>query len=286
MTPDYRSGYVRANGIKTHFIEAGKGEPLILVHGGGPGDSGEHNWGNNVPALARHFHVFAIDMLGFGLTDKPPVEYSYQARIDHLAAFIDTLCLDRVCLAGNSMGSYIVVRYALDHPGRVKKLLMVATATVTEAMGLGGVSELGKKTRARVGEEPDADAMRAWLELLLHNRDKVSRDLIEDRIRLASLPGAVQAQRSYWEYGAKMRDDPSLQQWFDIRHRLPRLTIPMAIVWGKEDRFAPVDLAYKLREALPSLREFHLIENAGHQLQNDQPELFNEIASRFFLARD
>ena len=61
----WQSLYVRANGVKTHFIVAGQGEPLVLVHGGGPGASGEYGWRKNIPALVEHFQVFALDRIGF-----------------------------------------------------------------------------------------------------------------------------------------------------------------------------------------------------------------------------
>jgi pimeloyl-ACP methyl ester carboxylesterase len=95
------------------------------------------------------------------------------------------------------MGSYVVVRYALDHPDHVKKVLMVATATVAGAMGLGQVSEEGAGIRVRVGEKPDNETMRRWLEMLLYNKDRITEELVEARVRLAALPGAVDAQKSY-----------------------------------------------------------------------------------------
>ena len=81
-----------------------------------------------------------------------------------------------------------------------------------------------------------------------------------------------------------IREDPNLQQWFDISARLPRATFPLALVWGKEDQFASPELAAGLKAALPNLTEFHLVEGSGHQVQNDQPEKFNEIAVRFFSS--
>lgn len=283
MSKEYRSSFVRTtNGIKTHFIEAGEGDPVVFVHGGGPGACGEHNWYNNVPALAQKFHVFAIDLIGYGYTDKPPIEYTYQAKVDHVAGFIDALCMDRVNLVGNSMGSYVTVRYALDHPERTKKVLMVATATVAGAMGVGTVSRQGNQVREVVGELATKQTMRDWLEMLLNNKDRITDDLLERRVRVANLPGSMEAQKSYREHMAKIRQDPNLHQWYDISQRLPKVTFPLALVWGKDDRFAPVELAERIRAALPNLTEFHIVDGSGHQVQNDQPEKFNEIALRFF----
>ena len=177
-----RSAYVNANGIKTHYVHAGEGEPVILVHGGGPGASGKHNWGNNIAALAKHFSVYAIDLIGYGYTDKPAIEYTYQAKVNHVAAFIDALCLDGVRLSGNSMGCYVVTRYMLEHPTRVKKLFMVATATVASAMNVGDISSQGGTVRWRVGEVVTAQNMRDWLSMLLHNKENIREDLVQERV--------------------------------------------------------------------------------------------------------
>jgi len=62
------------------------------------------------------------------------------------------------------------------------------------------------------------------------------------------------------------------------------VTFPIALFWGKEDRFAPTELAYRMRDALPNLKGFYLVENAGHQVQNDQPEKFNQLVIDFLKA--
>ena len=283
MSAAYRSWFVKYNGIKTHFVEAGEGDPVVMVHGGGPGACGEHNWSNNIPALAKHFHVFAIDLIGYGLTDKPPIEYTYQAKVAHVAGFIDALGLDRTHLGGNSMGSYIAVRYALDNPDRTKKVLMVATATVANAMGVGQVSQQGTTVRQTVGDVVNEQTMRDWLGMLLNNKERITDELIKRRVEYGNLPGAVEAQKSYRNHSNRIKKDPNLHQYFDISHRLPRVTFPLALVWGKDDRFAPTELATNLQKVLPNLKEFHLVEGSGHQVQNDQPDKFNEIAINFFL---
>ncbi len=73
-TDTFQSLFVNVNGVKTRFIVAGQGVPLVLVHGGGPGSSGEYGWWRNIPALAQHFQVFALDRIGVGLTDTPEDE--------------------------------------------------------------------------------------------------------------------------------------------------------------------------------------------------------------------
>ncbi len=283
MNEHFASSFVRANGIKTHFVHAGRGDPVVLVHGGGPGASGEHNWGKNIAALAQHFQVFAIDLIGYGHTDKPNIEYSYKAKVDHLAGFIDAMCLERTFLCGNSMGAYVATRYMLDHPERVKKLFMVASATVANGMGLGEPSRQGWTVRSAVGGTVTAETMRAWLGMLIHNKVNITDAIVDSRVRVALLPGSAEAQASYKRHIQRVKEDANLHQWYDLSHRLPRMTIPMALTWGKNDQFAPIELADRLVKALPNLTEYHPVEGSGHQVQNDQPEIFNRLITDFFL---
>src|SRR5580700_3746304 len=100
------SSFVNVRGIKTHYVEAGSGEPIVFVHGAGPGANGWAGWRQTIPVLAKHFRVYALDTLGFGFTDKPDIVYSDQASVNHLLGFLDALCLDAVNLCGNSRGAY------------------------------------------------------------------------------------------------------------------------------------------------------------------------------------
>jgi pimeloyl-ACP methyl ester carboxylesterase len=71
---------------------------------------------------------------------------------------------------------------------------------------------------------------------------------------------------------------------FNVRHRLPKLTIPWCVLWGADDKTAPLPLGQELREVCPNITEFHVIEGAGHQVQNDKPEVFNPLLLRFLTA--
>jgi pimeloyl-ACP methyl ester carboxylesterase len=284
MDTPWRSSFVRVNGLKTHYVEAGDGEPLVLVHGGGPGASGEHGFRQNIPAFARHFRVLALDLIGYGFTDKPPITYWEQPMAEHLAGFIETLCLEKIRLLGNSMGAYVTAKYALDHPDNVVKLLFVSSATIATAMGIPRTETEGMKAMVAMRDEVTAEKMRRFLETLCHDRAGITDELVDSRVRLAQLPGAQESQRSHGAVRARLRTDPNLRQIFDLTHRLPKVTIPMCLVWGKEDRFAPVDQAYALQKLLPNLAELHVLDRSGHQCQNDEVDRFNEVALKFFLS--
>jgi pimeloyl-ACP methyl ester carboxylesterase len=276
----YFSRFVRVGLYKTHYIEWGDGEPVVMVHGGGPGASGEFGWGRTIGAIGEYGRGIALDLLGFGLSDKPEIEYSHQVFVEHLAGFLDVLCLEKVNLMGNSMGAYVVAKYAVDHPDRVKKLLLVSSGTIATAMGV----EMGMSPGFRQLLEYDGtrEGLRRFLEGILRHPERITEEEFEERYRRAQLPGVMQAQKSFLDYMQRRRKQPSQAQLFDLRHRLPQLEIPILFVWGKYDIFASVDLAERLQQLLPNTR-FVIFEDSGHVVQNDEPERFNELAVRFFF---
>ncbi|MFM9970048.1 MAG: alpha/beta fold hydrolase [Burkholderiales bacterium] len=278
------SNYVNVNGIKTHYVQAGSGDPVVLVHGAGPGASGWSGWREAIPALAKHFHVYAIDTLGFGLTDKPTnIVYSDQICVNHLAGFIDTLCLEKVSLIGNSRGAYMAAKYLLDYPHRVKKLLMISSGSLAAAMGI--ERSASQKGGQNVLESYDgtAEAMRRWMQVIVADHSKITEELVQMRVAQAALPGHDYCRKSQNEYRKLMRNDANERQLFDIRHRLPMVTIPMHMVWGAKDSFAPPEFADKLKALLPNVT-FEMLENSGHQAQNDESERFNASAIGFLTT--
>ncbi len=264
----WASNFVKVGTIRTHYVEAGSGDPVVLVHGGGPGASGLHGWTNIIPPLAEQFRVLAIDVLGFGDTDKPSgLQYSHQDQVDHLAAFIETLCLEPVKLVGNSMGAYLCAKCSLDHPGMVERIFAVSSGTIAYAMGLPNPQNPGREAlRDFDGSER---GLRQFLEAIL--RDPPSDELVKSRVAKANEEGAMEAWRAMSVYNRRLATDSDLWQRFQIRDRLPLSNVPMKILWGEDDAFAPVEQAYALRDLLPRV-QIDVLENAGHQCQNDRPD--------------
>ena len=116
---DSRSRNVMTGRFRTHYTECGgNGPALVLCHGGGPGSSGEAGFAQLMPTLAAKFQVYALDSVGgFGETDPNyPASEGVQSRVDQLEAFMDTLCIERAVVGGNSQGAWVAAKYALQHP--------------------------------------------------------------------------------------------------------------------------------------------------------------------------
>jgi 2-hydroxy-6-oxonona-2,4-dienedioate hydrolase len=130
---DLRSRNVMTGRFRTHYTECGgNGPALVLCHGGGPGSSGEAGFGPLMPALATKFQVYALDSVGgFGETDPYyPASEGVQSRVDQLEAFMDALCIEKAVVGGNSQGAWVAAKYALEHPDRVERLVLIASNTI------------------------------------------------------------------------------------------------------------------------------------------------------------
>lgn len=121
-----------ANGIRTNYLEAGSGPPVVLIHGSGPGVTAYANWRLTIPALAERFRVLAPDMVGFGGTERPPgVVYDLKTWADQVVGFLDAHGIERASLVGNSFGGAIALRVATQHPERVGRLALMGSAGVS-----------------------------------------------------------------------------------------------------------------------------------------------------------
>ncbi|MBI2935631.1 MAG: alpha/beta fold hydrolase, partial [Chloroflexi bacterium] len=117
--------FIDVDGIRVHCIVAGRGEPVVLLHGLG---ASHIAWRDNIGPLSRRYAVYALDLPGHGDSAKPPLTYALPEGSSFLSSLLDTLRLDRAHLVGNSLGGMIALQFALDHPERVTKLVLADPA--------------------------------------------------------------------------------------------------------------------------------------------------------------
>jgi pimeloyl-ACP methyl ester carboxylesterase len=273
-----RSRYVVANGVRTHYTEAGDNGPVIVaLHGGGAGSSGDAGMGGLLPELAADFRVIAIDGVGgFGFTDPAaPAPYGVQSRTDHVAAVVDALGLDKFIIVGNSQGAWVAAKYAIQHPDRVTHMLLIASATIAAAMGIPEEFTPGFKALSQYDFTPEG--MRRMLEVLCHRPEQITQQLVDSRYKSSVRPGAKEALAAFVT-GHRYLQSDIMRSNFDMRTSLPELTkhIPTASVWGEQDALAPAKVGRQLQALLPDVA-WHFIDQAGHQVQTDQPEQLAQI---------
>ncbi len=279
----FGSRFVTFNSYKTHYTESGGDGPVIVaLHGGGAGSSGEAGMASLMKHVPPEYRVIAPDSVGgFGQTDvDAPAPYGLLSRADHLAGFVDALGLKKFILLGNSQGAWVAARYALTHPDRVEGLVLIGSATLGMAMGL--PDEPTPAMQALFGYDGTREGMRKLLKTLVYNKDRVTDELVDLRYRSSSRPGAMEAFNRAAQGTRFLQNDPVLKTQFSMEDTLPILTrhIQTLVAWGEDDDFAPASIGRKLEPLLPSAA-FHYIKNAGHQVQNDQPEQMAQLITQF-----
>jgi pimeloyl-ACP methyl ester carboxylesterase len=259
-----------ANGIKTNYLEAGTGDPVVLIHGSGPGVTSYANWRLVLPALAENFRVVAPDMVGFGFSERPAnIEYGVQTWADQVVGLMDTLELPKAHLVGNSFGGAIALRIATQHPDRVGKLVL---------MGSMGVPFPITEGLERVwGYEPSFENMRKVLDVFAYSRDLVNDELAEVRYRGSIQPG-------FQESFAAMFPAPR-QRWVEAMctpedeiRRLPHRTL---IVHGREDQVIPLQTSLRLMELIDNA-DLSVFSHCGHWSMIERTADFNRNVSEFF----
>jgi len=261
-----------AAGVKTNYLEAGKGADVVLIHGSGPGVTAYANWRLVIPKLGEDFHVVAPDMVGFGFTDRPDdVEYSVQTWADQTVGLMDSLGIQKAHLVGNSFGGAIALRIATQHPDRVDRMVL---------MGSMGVDFPITEGLDRVwGYEPSFENMRKVLDVFAFDRKLVPDELAEVRYRASMQPG-------FQESFAAMFPAPR-QRWVDAMRTadedIRKLTHRTLIIHGREDQVIPVETTIKLMQLIDN-GDVHVFSHCGHWVQIERNADFNRLVRDFFTA--
>ena len=259
--------------------EVGGGLPFVMLHGGGPGASSWSNFGPALPRFAESFRTLMVDQPGFGGSDKPAVTANYfRFSAGYLLALLDELQIDRVHLLGNSLGGGTATRFALEHPDRVGRLVLMGpgglSLNLLHADPTEGVQRLMDFSMA-----PSREAMRAFISTMVVDQSLVTDELVEERFADATAPGSLEAMRSmgasFWN--PEWAEDGML--WREV-HRLRKHTL---LTWGREDRVNPLDGALVALKQIPKA-QLHVFPNCGHWAQIEAADEFAEICTGF-LAR-
>lgn len=255
--------------LRTHYITAGKGgEPLVLIHGGSPGASAGLSWKNNIDALAEAgVDVYAFDQPGYGHTDIPS-DHSAAFRLAHARAFIDAMDLSGYSLMGNSAGSDIAARIALEDD-RVRRLVLVASGTLAP-VGSAAAQALSKEHAERLGAyTPSLENARELSLGTLYHAELVTDAFVQERYEMSAGP--------LYDAMLERRKMPRPEKIYD---KLVDLRMETLIIWGRHDGGASVEKALLLFEAVPRA-QLHVFSDAAHWVMWDEAARFNRLVADF-----
>lgn len=262
---------VQTGVFKTFYREAGSGAPLVLIHGGGPGADSYGNWQHLIPLFARHFHVYAYDLVGFGNTEAPdPAQfvYSMDARSQQLYDFIQALGLGSrgVSAIGNSMGGCTALGMAIRHPDVLRNMVLMGSAGLRMALS----PEVGKLMHY----DFTLEGMRAIATALAYPGFGISEEMIRYRHALTlreDIKRATAATQAWIKGNGGMFYDEA-----DIA----RVKTRTLVFHGKEDKVVPVTLSYKFLELLENSHGY-IMPKCGHWAMLEHPEYFANICLDF-----
>jgi pimeloyl-ACP methyl ester carboxylesterase len=232
--------YAQVGDYRVHYYEGGEGPPLVFVHGLG-GES--LNW---VPAMLdlRHkFHVYAIDLLGHGETAKPDIAYSIEQQSEMLRQFLATQNIQSADLVGVSMGGWVVLKLAVEHPEVVNRLV------VADAAGLKFQTDITVKTFLPA----NTDELKAFMARLtprhFHPPYTVERDFLNQVAEDAWITRRIFA--SFLTYQDVL--DGKLQE----------VKAPTLIIWGRQEKLIPLSVGEEMKQQIPD-SSLLLCTDSGH----------------------
>lgn len=270
---EIKSRFISVEGINTHYLEAGSGPTLVLLHSGEFGGCAEISWEFNMAALAEHFHVIAPDWLGFGETDKLyDFAAGHRRMLMHLVGFLAVMQIDEADFVGNSMGGTFLARVAASEQPLFPIRRMVLASG-------GGLAPANDHRQALLDYDGSPEAMQRLLRAALHD-PKWAEDAqyVERRQRYALIPGA-------WECAAAARfRSPAMPEKaeFGGKDETPYELIsrPALIIAGANDKLRLPGYAQQLHQQIRG-SQLTVFDDCGHCPNIEHAEAFNQAVIEF-----
>lgn len=268
-------------GRRTLFVtEAGAGEPVVLLHGGGAGATGMSNYAENVDALAEHFRVIVPDMPGYGRSTKGiDQEDPFGDLATAIRGLLDALDIDRAHLVGNSYGGAAALRLAMDRPDRVRRLILMGPGGIgtTRTLPTRGLNML---LNYYSGDGPRREKLESFIrEYLVYDGASVPDELIDLRYQ-ASIDPEVVADPPLRRPSGPTALRTLMRMDLTRDRRLSTVAARTLVVWGAEDKVNRPSGGRMLVDRMPDC-DLYLVARAGHWVQWERAGLFNDLAVRF-----
>lgn len=259
---------------RLHYVEAGTGPAVLMLHGSGPGATGISNFAPNIGHLAQNFRVIAVDMPGWGKSDTVTVD-----KRDHVQSaleLLDALEIDKAAFIGNSMGGMTSVRFATTHPDRISHLVTMGPGSGTPGMFVAaGLSE-GLRTLQQAYRDPSVEGMRKLVDVMTFDPKFATDELVAQRSETArSRPDHL---KNFLDGLGSDRARHMLEP-----HKIAQISVPTLLIHGRDDRVVHFEHSLRLHSLIPDSRLL-LINRCGHWAQLEHAAEFNRVVSGFLAA--
>ena len=261
--------------LQLHYNDFGSGaETIVMLHGSGPGASGWANFNRNVePMAAAGYRVVLMDFPGWSKSD-PVVSTGSRSELNGraLKGLMDAIDLPKAHLIGNSMGAHSAVAFALANPQRAGKLVLMGGGTGGPSPFVPMPTE-GIKLIGALYRDPTIENLKRMMNVFVYDTSNLTEELVKARL------DNMLTRRDHLENFVKSAE-ANPKQFHDVGHRLGEIASPTLLIWGRDDRFVPMDVGLRLLVGLQKA-DMHVFSRCGHWAQWEHAEKFNHLVLDF-----
>jgi pimeloyl-ACP methyl ester carboxylesterase len=277
MTALGEGSYVEVEGLRLHYVERGSGDPVLMLHGW---PTSAYLWRNVLPGVGEGSRAIALDLPGFGRSDKPlGASYSFRFFDRALTGFLDALEIERIGLAVHDLGGPVGLYWASQHPERVSALALLNTLVFARPSWAVVAFIAAART----------PGIRSWLTspagIAFAMRFGVTdKDRLDDAtIAAYQEPFADDEARRVLRKAGTGLHPAGLRE---IERWLPTIKVPVQILYGEKDRILP-DVAKTMRKVAERVPQAQVqtLPDCGHFCQEERPEEIGSVLGRFFSSR-
>lgn len=270
--------YVTVDSLRIRYLVSGHGSPILLVHGVG---EFLEVWKTNIADLSRQFTVYALDLPGHGLSQKPKTDFTLGYSVKFIARFLETMNIEKANLIGHSLGGVVCMGFAMNYPGKADKLMLVASGGFTNEVPLSyrlvrlpilgnillGPTFLINKATIRVG-----------LKRQFYNIDTAPEDWVSIVSKHLKMPDRKNTIRNI---ARSNTGNNYIKSRLTNNNMLPMVELPTLIVHGRQDRLVPVENARNASNLIPHAG-LEILDECGHHPQIEKTPEFNNLVLQFF----
>lgn len=255
--------FIKVGDYKIRYLEEGcSDQNLILLHGlGGYAE----RWRNVMPYLSKKYHLFAPDLIGFGQSDKPSVDYTMELFIKFTFEFLEAVGIKKTNMMGTSLGGQVVVECAATQNNIIEKIVLIAPAGVMKK----STPALDAYTMAAL--YPSRETIKTAYQMMAGEQRQVSEDSIDNFIQNMSRPNAKMVFLSTL---LGLKNAP------DISEKLNTIKVPTLIIWGEDDKLIPLEYAQHFVSSINHC-QFVVMRQCGHAPHVEEPGKLADIVTKF-----
>lgn len=269
--------FVTVESLRLHYLEVGSGDPVLLLHGW---PTSSFLWRNIITEIGKKNRVIAIDLPGFGLSDKPTdISYSFRFYNRILDGFLQALKIDKLALAVHDLGGPVGLHWACNNPDRVTKLALLNTLVYPELSWAAVAFVVG----CRLPLVSSFLSSQPGLKLAMRIGLSDSSFLTDEVVKAVQAPFQDAGSRQALLKAGYGLNPKGLQE---IAEKLPNLKLPIQIIYGERDRILP-DVAKTMKRVQKDLPQakVEVLKDCGHFLQEERPKEIGSLLAKFFAEK-